>query len=67
MRKVIAERLTQSKQQIPHYYLNTSVKMDKLLAFRKKANEQAEIKLSVSDFIIKAVAKASKMVPEANQ
>lgn len=39
MRKVIAERLTQSKQQIPHYYLNTSVKMDKLLAFRKKANE----------------------------
>ena len=41
--------------------------MDKLLAFRKQLNEETKQKLSVSDFIIKAVAKASSEVPEANQ
>lgn len=41
--------------------------MDKLLAFRKQLNEEAQQKLSVSDFIVKAVAKASLEVPQANQ
>lgn len=66
MRRVIAQRLTQSKQQIPHYYLETSVNMDKLLSFRKQVNDQQDIKMSVSDFIIKAVAKASDDVPQVN-
>ncbi len=76
MRKVIARRLTESKQQVPHFYLNVEVELDKLLDVRKDINAEAEAaagkekkpayKLSVNDFIIKAVALAMKKVPSAN-
>lgn len=66
VRKIIANRLLESKQTIPHYYTNVDCEMDNLIAFRKKLNESSPVKLSVSDMIIKAVALASVDVPEAN-
>lgn len=68
MRKAIARRLTESKQQVPHFYLNVDVEMDRLMDLRAQLNEAADgaFKLSVNDFIIKAVAKALQDVPAAN-
>ena len=69
IRKVIAKRLQQSKQEIPHYYLTVECSMDKIMALRKEINttyEKEGVKLSVNDFIIKAVALACKRVPECN-
>lgn len=69
VRSVIAKRLLQSKTTIPHYYLTVDVCVDKLLALRKKMNDKMAkdgVKISVNDFIIKAVAMASLKVPEAN-
>uniref|UniRef100_A0A3Q1C426 Acetyltransferase component of pyruvate dehydrogenase complex n=1 Tax=Amphiprion ocellaris TaxID=80972 RepID=A0A3Q1C426_AMPOC len=62
--QVIAQRLMQSKQTIPHYYLSLDVNMDQVLELRKELNEN--IKLSVNDFIIKASALACLKVPECN-
>ena len=69
MRKIIAARLTEAKQTIPHFYLRRDVKLDALIAFREQLNKQLEprgIKLSINDFIIKASAIALQMVPNAN-
>ena len=66
MRRVIADRLSESKREIPHYYLEREIKMDALLAFKKQIFEQTGAKLSVNDFIVKAVAKACQAVPETN-
>ncbi|WP_424940199.1 pyruvate dehydrogenase complex dihydrolipoamide acetyltransferase [Aliiroseovarius sp. S253] len=69
MRKTIAARLSEAKQTIPHFYLRRDIKLDALLAFRSQLNKQLEargVKLSVNDFIIKAVANALQAVPEAN-
>lgn len=69
MRKVIASRLSEAKQTIPHFYLRRDIKLDALLKFRSQLNKQLEargVKLSVNDFIIKAVANALQAVPEAN-
>lgn len=69
IRSVIAKRLLQSKQTIPHYYLSVDINVDEVLALRKRLNATLEkdgIKLSVNDFVIKAVALACKKVPEAN-
>jgi pyruvate dehydrogenase E2 component (dihydrolipoamide acetyltransferase) len=69
MRRVIGERMTQSKQQVPHYYATVEVEMDDLLALRKQLNEQLEeqgIKLSINDFVMKAVALALKDFPNLN-
>ena len=69
MRKTIAARLTEAKQTVPHFYLRRDIKLDALLAFRGQLNKQLEsrgVKLSVNDFIIKAVANALQQVPEAN-
>ncbi|MBU2869016.1 pyruvate dehydrogenase complex dihydrolipoamide acetyltransferase [Pacificibacter marinus] len=69
MRKVIAARLSEAKQTIPHFYLRRDIKLDALLKFRSQLNKQLEargVKLSVNDFIIKAVANALQQVPEAN-
>lgn len=69
MRKTIAARLTEAKQTIPHFYLRRDIKLDALLKFRAELNHQLTgkgVKLSVNDFIIKAVANALKEVPEAN-
>ncbi|MGI3187278.1 2-oxo acid dehydrogenase subunit E2, partial [Nioella aestuarii] len=69
MRKTIAARLTEAKQTIPHFYLRRDIKLDALLKFRSQLNKQLEargVKLSVNDFIIKAVANALQQVPACN-
>ncbi|CAJ0954430.1 unnamed protein product [Ranitomeya imitator] len=69
IRKVIAQRLMQSKQTIPHYYLSIDINMGEILKLRKELNEVTKsenIKLSVNDFIIKASALSCLKVPEAN-
>ncbi|XP_014236797.1 dihydrolipoyllysine-residue acetyltransferase component of pyruvate dehydrogenase complex, mitochondrial isoform X2 [Trichogramma pretiosum] len=69
IRGVIAKRLLESKQMIPHYYLTIEVKMDEALAMRQQFNkllEKEKIKLSVNDLIIKGMAMACKKVPEGN-
>jgi pyruvate dehydrogenase E2 component (dihydrolipoamide acetyltransferase) len=68
MRKVIARRLTEAKQTIPHFYLSMDCALDALLKLRKELNERpgADYKLSVNDFVIKAAALALRKVPKAN-
>ena len=71
MRKTIGTRLTQSKQELPHYYLTVEINMDKVLKLREVFNKtltekDQTAKLSVNDFIVKAVACALSDVPEAN-
>src|SRR5437764_6115840 len=74
MRKIIARRLTESKSTIPHFYLTIDCTIDKLLAAREEINAAAPkdkdgkpaYKLSVNDFVIKAMALALQKVPEAN-
>lgn len=65
MRKVIAKRLTQSKQEIPHSYGNIQCSIDKLIKLRKDLQKD-NIKVSVNDFVIKAVATALEQCPEIN-
>ncbi len=72
MRKTIASRLVESKQNVPHFYLTIDCELDALLTARKSMNESAPkegpnaYKLSVNDFIIKALAMALQTVPGAN-
>ena len=69
VRKVIARRLTEAKQTIPHIYLTVDVQLDKLLKLRGELNAALEpqgIKLSVNDLLIKALAKALIQVPKCN-
>eukprot|EP01088_Endostelium_zonatum_P015989 TRINITY_DN4131_c0_g1_i1.p1 TRINITY_DN4131_c0_g1~~TRINITY_DN4131_c0_g1_i1.p1 ORF type:complete len:566 (-),score=233.04 TRINITY_DN4131_c0_g1_i1:17-1678(-) len=68
MRRIIASRLLESKQTIPHYYLTASIRLDSLMNLRKQlnANSNNKYKLSVNDFVIKASALALKRVPEVN-
>ncbi len=74
IRKVIARRLLESKQNVPHFYLSCELKIDKLQELRASLNEVAPqdekgvpaYKVSVNDLIIKATAMALKKVPEAN-
>ena len=68
VRKVIARRLTEAKQTVPHFYLTVDCRIDALLAARKQMNDAAPegVKLSVNDLIIKAAALALKKVPAAN-
>ncbi len=69
MRRIIAARLTEAKQTIPHFYLRREVRLDALMAFRAQLNKGLEsrgVKLSVNDFIIKACAVALQAVPDAN-
>ena len=69
MRKTIARRLTESKQQVPHIYLTVDVRLDKLLALRGEINKALEsqgVKISVNDLLVKALGKALVAVPECN-
>ena len=69
VRKIIARRLTESKQQVPHYYLAVDVRLDALLDLRKQLNATLEadgIKLPVNDLLIKALARALMRVPQCN-
>ena len=66
MRKAIARRLTESKSTVPHFYLNADCAVDELLALRKKINESSQVKISVNDMVVRAVAAAFEDVPDAN-
>ncbi|KAJ7808281.1 dihydrolipoamide acetyltransferase [Mycena olivaceomarginata] len=71
MRRTIGSRLTQSKQELPHYYVTVDINMDKVLKLREVFNKtlaekDKAAKLSVNDFIVKAVSCALADVPEAN-
>jgi pyruvate dehydrogenase E2 component (dihydrolipoamide acetyltransferase) len=74
VRKIIAKRLLESKQTVPHFYLSVDLKIDKLLDVRQSINELADVdakgvpsyKISVNDLVTKAVALALKAVPAAN-
>ena len=74
MRKTIAARLQQAKQTIPHFYLTTDIAIDRLITLREEANAAAPkddngnpaFKLSLNDFIIRALALALQQVPAAN-
>jgi len=68
MRRVIAERLQQSKQRAPHFYLTVDCEIDNLLQARKALNEVAPegVKISVNDMVVKAAAAALIAVPEVN-
>ncbi|WP_299329373.1 pyruvate dehydrogenase complex dihydrolipoamide acetyltransferase [Parasphingopyxis sp.] len=69
MRKTIARRLTEAKQTVPHIYLTVDIRLDALLDLRKELNaslEAREIKLSVNDLLIKALAQALIQVPKCN-
>jgi len=74
MRKVVAARLTESKQTVPHFYLNLDCRIDALMAAREQINAAAPkgkdgkpgYKLSVNDFVMKAWAVALQRVPLAN-
>ena len=69
MRKTIARRLTESKQQVPHIYLTVDIQLDKLLKLRGELNAglaSRKVKLSVNDLLIKALGVALMEVPECN-
>ena len=69
MRKTIAKRLTQSKQEAPHIYLSVDVNLDKLLALRGEINAMLEkqgVKVSVNDMLVKALGRALLDVAECN-
>ncbi|WP_066765891.1 pyruvate dehydrogenase complex dihydrolipoamide acetyltransferase [Sphingobium sp. CCH11-B1] len=69
MRKTIARRLTESKQQVPHIYLTVDIQLDKLLKLRGELNTglaSRNVKLSVNDLLIKALGVALMQVPECN-
>jgi pyruvate dehydrogenase E2 component (dihydrolipoamide acetyltransferase) len=67
MRRTIARRLTEAKATIPHFYLTVDIEMDAVLGLREQLNTRlAPDKLSVNDFILRAVALGLRAVPEAN-
>ncbi|MGL5719824.1 MAG: dihydrolipoamide acetyltransferase family protein, partial [Alphaproteobacteria bacterium] len=69
VRRVVAKRLTESKQLIPHFYVSVDCEVDALLEARKSLNSQTEaqgVKISVNDILIRACALTLKQLPEAN-
>lgn len=70
MRQTIAARLTESTSTVPHFYLEIDCRVDRLMAFRKEANEALEDtpgrRISVNDMLVRACAQALEAVPQAN-
>jgi pyruvate dehydrogenase E2 component (dihydrolipoamide acetyltransferase) len=66
MRKAVAARLTESKATAPHFYLRGVARVDKLLELRADLNDGADVRVSVNDLLVKAVAKAHQAVPAMN-
>jgi pyruvate dehydrogenase E2 component (dihydrolipoamide acetyltransferase) len=67
MRKIIAQRMVESKSEVPHFYLTVDCELDELFSIRKVLNSaQEDVKISVNDFVIRACAMALIEVPEAN-
>jgi pyruvate dehydrogenase E2 component (dihydrolipoamide acetyltransferase) len=66
MRRIVAARLAQSKAEVPHFYLSGSARMEALVAMRAQINDGAEVRVSINDLIVKAVAAAHARHPEMN-
>ena len=66
MRRTIATRLVESKQTVPHFYLTADVDLTRVMAVRAEANTLRDTKLSLNDFVIRALALALQRVPAAN-
>ena len=66
IRKIIAERTTKTKNEVPHFYLTIETRMDKLINLRKKVNFNSDFKISFNDLIVKACAMAIAKNPETN-
>jgi pyruvate dehydrogenase E2 component (dihydrolipoamide acetyltransferase) len=67
MRRVIARRLTEAKQTVPHFYLTVDCEIEELLKFRAELNAKSDAyRISVNDFVIRAAALALRQVPAAN-
>ena len=66
MRRAVARRLTESKTTVPHFYVTADCRVEKLLEARAQMNEATGIKISVNDWVMKAVAAALMEVPDAN-
>lgn len=66
MRRVIAQRLSEAKRNIPHFYLRIDCDVDALLELRRQLDAQAGVKPSVNDFVVKAVALALRRMPAVN-
>jgi pyruvate dehydrogenase E2 component (dihydrolipoamide acetyltransferase) len=66
MRKTIARRMTEAKQQTPHFYLTAEADMDAAVAFRGQVNEALGVKISFNDLVVKACALALRRLPQVN-
>ncbi len=66
IRLATARRLTESKQQTPHFYVRATVRAERLLALRAEINADAETRVSVNDLVVKAVAAAHERIPDMN-
>jgi len=66
IRKVIAKRTTETKQNVPHFYLSIESNTDKLVEMRKKINENLNEKISINDILVKALAQAQFLNPATN-
>lgn len=66
LRRTVAARLTQSKQQAPHFYVSGSARVDRLLELRREVEAATGTKVSVNDLVVRAVGRAHELVPELN-
>lgn len=66
VRRATAARLTESKQQAPHFYVRGTARVDRLLKLRERVNAAGTVKVSVNDFVVKAVGAAHALVPAMN-
>jgi pyruvate dehydrogenase E2 component (dihydrolipoamide acetyltransferase) len=66
MRRLIAQRLSESKQTVPHFYLRGTARAGRLLELRAELNADGATKVSINDLVVKAVASAHRLVPEVN-
>ena len=66
IRKIIADRTTKTKNEVPHFYLNIETRMERLISLRNKINKSNKIKISFNDLIVKACALAVLKNPEIN-
>ena len=65
-RHAIAERLTQAKRDVPHYYLTVDVDLSEAMRMRHQLSVERGVEISINDFVLKASAAAMKKVPDAN-
>jgi pyruvate dehydrogenase E2 component (dihydrolipoamide acetyltransferase) len=66
LKRLVASRLTESKLTAPHFYLRGTARVDRLLGLRAELNEGAQVRVSVNDLVVKAVAHAHLLVPALN-